>query len=66
MRLYRVRGGLVVEEAGACRRLRGVDWDTAFNHREILAGGEPGPAPLEGELLPPIGSQEVWAAGVTY
>jgi 2-dehydro-3-deoxy-D-arabinonate dehydratase len=65
-RLYRTRGGLVVEEAGACRRLPALDWDTAFNERDRLDGGETCSAPLVEELRAPIGSQEVWAAGVTY
>jgi len=33
---------------------------------EEALGGSPTSAPEEHEWLPPIGSQEVWAAGVTY
>jgi len=52
------------------------DWDALFNRQHLRArledalrgGGAPGRAfdPDQADLLPPIGGQEVWAAGVTY
>lgn len=33
---------------------------------EAFSGGQPTAEPLPDHLFPPIGSQEVWAAGVTY
>lgn len=74
MKLYRVRQGILVEEEGWTGLLGEGDWDALFN-RSNLSGYlakaikkskrvkfDPATAPL----LPPIGSQEVWAAGVTY
>lgn len=58
--------------AGA-RLLEGEDWDSLLNRddldgflRQVLAAPSATAAPPPGELLAPIGSQEVWAAGVTY
>jgi 2-dehydro-3-deoxy-D-arabinonate dehydratase len=75
MRLYRTgRGGLLDTVAGPCE-LRDLDWDEVFRQpdpsrwlREMAAKGHPaGRGDLTRRvLLPPIGSQEVWAAGVTY
>jgi 2-dehydro-3-deoxy-D-arabinonate dehydratase len=71
--LYRTTGGAVV---GRDRRYYSVpeDWDALVDRRDLLAflRGIVGTArplrrpPQAGELLPPIGSQEIWAAGVTY
>jgi 2-dehydro-3-deoxy-D-arabinonate dehydratase len=74
MRLYRTKKGVVVEESGQAYDLGDLDWNALFNHKSLRAylersirkadqtrldPGKPG-------LLAPLGSQEVWAAGVTY
>jgi 2-dehydro-3-deoxy-D-arabinonate dehydratase len=71
MRLYRTAGGPVVEQQGAHHLIEGQDWDTLINAddlsgvlRRALTQGPPVAAPAA--PLPPLGSQEVWAAGVTY
>jgi 2-dehydro-3-deoxy-D-arabinonate dehydratase len=61
---------------GPCISLPDRSWDDVFTSittkRELIGFGSAlqGTAPTdplpERELLPPIGSQEVWAAGVTY
>lgn len=70
MRLYRTPGGPVVEHEGAFHHVA-QDWDTLINRADLSAylrhsaersAGEDG---VE-DVLAPIGSQEVWAAGVTY
>jgi 2-dehydro-3-deoxy-D-arabinonate dehydratase len=73
MILYRTTRGAVLEHRGAHYAVPG-DWDELFNRPDLeiflrrcarqthLAVRKPDPA----RLLPPIGSQEVWAAGVTY
>jgi 2-dehydro-3-deoxy-D-arabinonate dehydratase len=70
MRLYRTPGGPVVEHDGAFHPVA-HDWDSLINHPDLAAylrhsaersAGEQG---IE-RILAPIGSQEVWAAGVTY
>jgi 2-dehydro-3-deoxy-D-arabinonate dehydratase len=76
MKLYRTDSGCVVEDAGAFFRLERESWD-ALTARQDLEGylklvlaGQPATveSPLANpkSLLPPIGKQEVWAAGVTY
>jgi 2-dehydro-3-deoxy-D-arabinonate dehydratase len=76
MILYRTSTGIVVEHDGQSHRLPHDDWDELINREatrdrlvdEIAA--LPASAVLterpEHELLPPVGRQEVWAAGVTY
>ena len=66
MKLYRTGEGVVVEEAGRAVLHRGADWDATFNGA-VPSGGESIEFdPERTPLLAPIGSQEVWAAGVTY
>jgi 2-dehydro-3-deoxy-D-arabinonate dehydratase len=68
MRVFRARQGIIVEEAGAFSWLTGTDWDHLINDDWLQTRRDltPCSAPAAAELLPPIGSQEVWAAGVTY
>ena len=71
MRLYRTTRGTVVEENGAFHHL-GADWDALINREGLFAylrhatGRSFGDATLDDRVLAPIGTQEVWAAGVTY
>ena len=75
MKLYRTASGIVVERDGSLCLLEGVEWD------EIIASDDPAPllarvlqnapptspeALAPSSLRAPIGTQEVWAAGVTY
>jgi 2-dehydro-3-deoxy-D-arabinonate dehydratase len=71
MLLYRTPQGPVVDDAGAHHPLPGQDWDALLDAadledtlRRAVAATPAQPAPTA--LLAPIGSQEVWAAGVTY
>ncbi len=78
MRLYRTTSGCVVERDWRYFRinwadLAGTDWDGLLAEEDLagslsglIAGREPAAEPDSGELLAPIGRQEVWAAGVTY
>jgi 2-dehydro-3-deoxy-D-arabinonate dehydratase len=72
MKVFKTADGLIVETAGARRRLQpGLDLDKLFAHDDphgFLSSGL-GMAPVVAampELHAPLGSQEVWAAGVTY
>ena len=73
MRLYRTRKGPVAVDAGKAALLAD-DWDALFNRKNLLghlARALKSAKPLRFDvekpgLLPPIGAQEVWAAGVTY
>jgi 2-dehydro-3-deoxy-D-arabinonate dehydratase len=76
MHLYRTHSGPVLEEGGCCYRPAEDNWDLLINRDDLhgyLEGVVQSAAPfaegrrlIESELLPPTGSQEVWAAGVTY
>lgn len=74
MKIYRTRRGIVVEDRSAFHLLPDSSWDEVFN-RPLLEASLTSttrrltPLPsfsLGDDLLPPIGQQEVWAAGVTY
>ncbi|MHC4404492.1 MAG: fumarylacetoacetate hydrolase family protein [Planctomycetota bacterium] len=73
-KLYRTARGALLEADGRYYELADVDWDELFRRADPAAWLleraqtlEPLPAaPACEEILPPIGSQEVWAAGVTY
>ena len=69
--IFRSAKGLVVQKGEDLFRLEGLDFDDVFRHeaaaallQDRLAQGTPVLA--ENRWLPPIQSQEVWAAGVTY
>jgi 2-dehydro-3-deoxy-D-arabinonate dehydratase len=74
VKLYRVDEGVIVEDGGGAYLCEDA-WDELFNRddlfkylKSLLDGSE---LPTVGadfaeRLLPPIVSQEVWAAGVTY
>jgi 2-dehydro-3-deoxy-D-arabinonate dehydratase len=74
MRLYRTKQGIVAEDAGRAGLLKDQDWDALFNRKGLpaylskaLKSAKPLKFdPAKAALLAPIGSQEVWAAGVTY
>lgn len=73
MKLYRSRHGILAENDGRFYTLNAGSFDELITRedlrdylhqliREAMAASAPAPQ----DLLPPIGSQEVWAAGVTY
>lgn len=73
MKLYRSRQGILAEHAGHFYTLNAPSWDdlvTREDLRDYLGRLIREAKPVDGlapkDLLPPIGSQEVWAAGVTY
>jgi 2-dehydro-3-deoxy-D-arabinonate dehydratase len=80
LKLYRTSNGNYVEEGGKYFRVpqghSGVadsNWDSLIMHadlaahlRSIVAAGNPAADFSDAKLEAPIGSQEVWAAGVTY
>lgn len=73
MILYRTTDGPFVEREGRFTCLDD-EWDGIFNRRGLAAflrkaaasGGATARLPRGASILPPIESQEVWAAGVTY
>jgi 2-dehydro-3-deoxy-D-arabinonate dehydratase len=73
MKLYRTRRGFFAEQGNAFYSLAESSWDeliardNLLDHlRGLVGGSKPAAAPAASDVLAPIGSQEVWAAGVTY
>ena len=73
MKLYRTSNGNYVEDGGSCYRAPESSWDSLVAHedlqgylRSLIGGGKPAADFASARLEAPIGSQEVWAAGVTY
>lgn len=73
MRLFRTRQEIYLEWDGSYTRVPQASWDKLITHEDLynyLAGianhGEHMDPVREQDLVAPIGSQEVWAAGVTY
>jgi len=76
MKVYRTAQGVLVESGAQSFSLVELDWDALISGdapRALIESTRPavhpGPPPRTPDsvgLLPPIGRQEVWAAGVTY
>ncbi len=73
MKIYKTKQGAVVELDENFYALPGADWDELLNREQLsqyLKESVSKLAPLAEfssvNVLAPIGSQEVWAAGVTY
>ncbi len=79
MKIYNTRQGiLATEDDETFHALLLTDWDELVTHPDLhtlvrdslrssrISSKTPALAPTPDQLLPPIGSQEVWAAGVTY
>jgi len=72
LRLFRTKTGCVVEQGWQYFRVE-ADWDELLAQEELagtlrglIEGREPVAGFHQADLLAPIGTQEVWAAGVTY
>lgn len=73
MRLYRTPRGQVIEERGQFHSIGDASWDALITRDDLyeylqegLHRSEAIAVPGLDDLQPPIGTQEVWAAGVTY
>jgi 2-dehydro-3-deoxy-D-arabinonate dehydratase len=74
MKLYRYDKGIVLDMPDGRRFLLDTtDWDVLINRdnlyqylQEQVLSAKLLPVGFEGRLLSPIGTQEIWAAGVTY
>ncbi len=75
MKLYKTRGGIVIEHENQYF-MSDADWDELFTQEDVFSfldqqtksqvASDKLADLLKENLLPPIGNQEVWAAGVTY
>jgi len=72
VRLFRTSNGIYVEEKGSYYSLHAEDWDGLLRSSDLLSSVRSSmrpntvPEPDPTTLFPPVVSQEVWAAGVTY
>ncbi len=72
MKLYRTLQGIFIENAGSFFSAGTNDWDelianSGLHERvRISCEGASVAAPAAADILAPVVSQEVWAAGVTY
>jgi len=76
MKAYKLRNGILIENNDSYFLLPQTDWDSFINRDDLykfvsktIESVQPvnnADSYLQKELLPPIGSQEVWASGVTY
>jgi 2-dehydro-3-deoxy-D-arabinonate dehydratase len=73
MHLYRTTKGFLLKTDAGFFGVHGTDFDELLNlpnlHRHLLDISRLGAAvepPLPDDILAPVGSQEIWAAGVTY
>jgi len=71
MKLYRTANGFIAEDGGKFYLIQSESWDALVTREDLhehlshaVRNSKPSSAP-EG-IQAPIGSQEVWAAGVTY
>jgi 2-dehydro-3-deoxy-D-arabinonate dehydratase len=73
MRLYRTPRGHLIEERGTFYSIGNTSWDALITRDDLydyleerLRHSEVIKVPGLDDIQPPIGTQEVWAAGVTY
>ncbi len=73
MKLYQTKSGILAEHREHFYRINAPSWDHLVVRDDLLdlligevQQSQPLTDPSLQDLLPPIGSQEVWAAGVTY
>ena len=73
MKLYHTFDGIVIAQEHEQFLLQNESWDAFINddhlHKKVLkaiTGLKPQSGLLQNGLLAPLGSQEIWAAGVTY
>jgi 2-dehydro-3-deoxy-D-arabinonate dehydratase len=71
MKLFKTPHGIVAAANQQFYSLAATDWDALFNRPNLLTSlqdeiGQLTSIPQPADIVAPIGSQEVWAAGVTY
>jgi 2-dehydro-3-deoxy-D-arabinonate dehydratase len=73
MKLHRLRQGVIAESGDSFYEIPAASWDELVAREDLIGhlgqlmrGARSVSGPALTDVLPPIGSQEVWAAGVTY
>jgi 2-dehydro-3-deoxy-D-arabinonate dehydratase len=73
MKIYKTKAGVVLENDGRFCLVENQNWDEFINDdnlfqkaKNLLSTGVAGGKELVNEVSAPMGSQELWACGVTY
>lgn len=76
MKAYKTRSGIVIQMSDQFYLLKDQEWDAFINRDDLynqvldeikdVHPAQDGQRLIEEEILPPIESQEVWGAGLTY
>ena len=73
MKVYKTKAGIVIEKESQFFLLKDENWDSFINDDDIfkkvsslISSLQAGEKELVGDVLAPVGSQELWACGVTY
>jgi 2-dehydro-3-deoxy-D-arabinonate dehydratase len=73
MKIYKTRSGIVIESTNQFYLLKNEDWDTFINDDNLfnkattaISNTPEGTTLKQEDILAPVGSQELWACGVTY
>ena len=73
MKLYRTAAGNYAEQDGNYYLVPETSWDALVTHadlgaylRSVVSSGKPAADFASAQILAPVATQEVWAAGVTY
>lgn len=76
MKIYKVSQGIIIEQDDRFFQSAVKDWDSFINRKNLyqeilkeinnLSGDATHSNAITSGLRPPIGSQEIWASGVTY
>lgn len=73
MKVYKTKNGVVIEKDNKFYLAKGENWDSFINDDNVLRKAEnlagsltAGGKELLDGIQPPVGSQELWACGVTY
>jgi 2-dehydro-3-deoxy-D-arabinonate dehydratase len=73
MKIYKTKNGIIIDHAGNFYNLENEDWDQFINRKNLhqhvtekIKSRKADASLLPGNILAPIGHQEIWASGVTY
>jgi 2-dehydro-3-deoxy-D-arabinonate dehydratase len=72
MRIYKTKTGVIIERDNKFFPVKIESWDSFINDDDLFQKAEKlttsvtGQSEIKDEILAPVGSQEIWACGVTY
>lgn len=76
MKIYKIKSGILIERSTGFYLLKNEEWDAFINDDALYQkvgllcqsseATQNGPELISAEVIAPVGSQELWACGVTY